>query len=410
MRIAYIAPYKGPTLVQRRPVVTNLSLSNTIKIELITKLLRSKSHEVDIISFGEVVEPELKFYPAFQETNCFHPEIPIYYASALPVRFVTGFWSSSSTLGLFKKRNRRSRYDVVIIFNTKPQHIACAEHAMRKMGLPVILEYEDDSFVDVSGEAAGGWRAKYHQKASARIISNISGGIGVSPYLLAQLPGEIPKLLLRGVVGDDIVEASQRFNSAKKNRVVFSGTHIKSNGVSELIDAWAIAKIDNWELHITGHGQLTLELKRKAEKIPGVIFHGLVSRAELVDLLVSAKICINPYMVSKTPGNVFAFKVIEYLGAGAHVMTTPMGALEKEVESGITYIPDNTPGTMAAAMKDVILTERWKNTAAQAVRAMYGCEAAAESLDIFLQQVVNRPMKACGQPESQVATSEEALL
>ena len=53
MRIAYIAPYKGPSLVARRPVMKNLSLSNTIKIELIASALRDLAHEVEIISIGE---------------------------------------------------------------------------------------------------------------------------------------------------------------------------------------------------------------------------------------------------------------------------------------------------------------------------------------------------------------------
>ena len=35
MRIAYVAPYQGPTLVNRRPIVRNRSMSNRVKIELI---------------------------------------------------------------------------------------------------------------------------------------------------------------------------------------------------------------------------------------------------------------------------------------------------------------------------------------------------------------------------------------
>ena len=45
-------------------------------------------------------------------------------------------------------------------------------------------------------------------------------------------------MLLRGAVGDDLIEASRRSIGAKMNRVLFSGTHIESNGVAELIAAW----------------------------------------------------------------------------------------------------------------------------------------------------------------------------
>ena len=371
-------------------MVKNLSLSNTIKIELIAQLLRSRSHEVDIISLGEVVETGFKFYRAFFEKNPFHPEIPIYYASALPVRYLNGFWSNSSMLRFFKERHRLSPYDIVIVFNLKHPHIACASYATRALGLPVVLEYEDDSFVDVKGQAGRGIVTKLHHKACSRVINGVSGGIGVSPYLLSQLPTYVPKLLLRGVLGDDIVNASERTKSAKKNWVLFSGTHIESNGVGELIEAWDIAQIPDWELHITGHGQLTEKLKQLAAKNSSIRFHGLVTREVLVGLLSSAKICINPHAVSKIPGNVFAFKIIEYLGAGAHVISTPMGTLEKDVEAGITYIPDNNPKTIAAALRQVVLTDGWANTAVKAVRAVYGASAVAESLDKLLQRIVNR--------------------
>src|SRR5262245_23183835 len=102
MRIAYVTPYQGPTLVKRRPIVRNRSVSNKIKIELIATLLRASSHDVEIISQGEVIEPALTFYPGFSEEERFHPEIPIYYGSVLPIRRLNGFWSDGSTLRILK--------------------------------------------------------------------------------------------------------------------------------------------------------------------------------------------------------------------------------------------------------------------------------------------------------------------
>ena len=52
MRIAYVAPYQGPTLLTRRPIVRNRSMSNAVKIELIATLLRERSHDVEVISQG----------------------------------------------------------------------------------------------------------------------------------------------------------------------------------------------------------------------------------------------------------------------------------------------------------------------------------------------------------------------
>jgi glycosyltransferase involved in cell wall biosynthesis len=390
MRIAYVAPYQGPTLLARRPVVRNRSMSNRIKIELIASLLRSGSHDVEIISQGEVVDTSWTFYPAFVEEERFHPDIPIFYGSVLPVRRVNGFWSNAQTLRVLKERHRAQPYDLVIIFNLKGPQLACANYAIQRLHLPVILEYEDDRFVNVKGKTdtdMGGLAMRFEMRTSARLLKEVSGCVAVSPHLMSQLPAGIPTLLLRGVAGDDIVTASRQSRDGKKNIVLFSGTHIESNGVAPLIQAWPQVGMPGWELHITGYGQLTDSLRAMASGMEGVFFHGLVSREQLVSLMSAARVCVNPHQVSQTPGNVFAFKIIEYLAAGAHVVTTPMGALEKPLEAGITYMPANSPETIAATLRTVIREERYQHTASKAAHETYGPTAVSNALNTLLGQV-----------------------
>jgi glycosyltransferase involved in cell wall biosynthesis len=391
MRIAYIVPYQGPTLLRRRPIIRNRSMSNSIKIELIATLLHAASHDVEIISQGEVVESSFSFYPSLSESDRFHPEIPVYYASALPIRRLNGLWSNARTLHIFKARHRYRPYDLVIVFNMKGPQIACANYSIRHLGLPVVLEYEDDHFSSVHGEALNTYIGRRYARAANRLLPALSGCIAVSPYLLSQLPTEIPRLLLRGVVGNDVVEASR--SSEKKNIVLFSGTHIRANGVAELIEAWRDVDLPNWELHITGYGQLTETLRKMAREVPGVVFHGLVDRSALVQLVCAAKICINPFVKSPAPGSVFAFKIIEYLAAGAHVITTPMGLLEKEMEAGISYMPDNSPPTIATTLREVIESRRYELQAANATQEFYGPRAITLSLDRLLRAVLKMDWK-----------------
>lgn len=387
MRIAYIAPYQGPSLLKSRPTILNRSLSGGLKMELIAALLRENGHQVEIISQGEVVENTCRFYPSFTEPEPLRSNTPVHYASALPVPRLNGFWSNSRTLRLFKARHSASPYDLVLIWNLKGPQVVCANHAIRRLGLPVILEYEDDQFVDRDGQPISGWLAKYRLGVCGRLLKTVSGCMAVSPHLLSQLPDDIPKLLLRGVVAEDLIAASRRFSGPKKNVILFSGTHGRSNGVVELIQAWRLTRIPDWELHITGHGALTEELKTAAQGVPGVIFHGLVTRQELVALMSSAAICINPHAVSRTPGHLFAFKLIEYLAAGAHVITTPMGALEKTLEAGMTYMPDNSPETTSATLQQVIRDRSHGRTAMDEAQGLYGPKAVAKSVDALVTQV-----------------------
>jgi glycosyltransferase involved in cell wall biosynthesis len=211
----------------------------------------------------------------------------------------------------------------------------------------------------------------------------------VSPYLLSQLPGSIPKLLLRGVVGEDVLRAEQASRGVKKNWVAFAGTHIESNGVAGLIEAWKRLDIPGWELHVTGQGHLTPSLQAAAVGAPTIVFHGLVDRPELVSILSSARICINPHRVGDVPGAVFAFKIIEYLAAGAHVITTPMGELETGLEQGITYLVDNSPESIVSTLTKVVRQELYHCTAARAAARTYGMQAASESLGRFVVESVS---------------------
>jgi glycosyltransferase involved in cell wall biosynthesis len=362
-------------------MVRNFSSSNRVKIELIAKLLRENAHQVDLISPGEASESDFKFYPGFSESEVFDPKIPVNYASLLTIRRLNGFWSSCATLRLVKRGHRTAPYDAVILFNMKRPQSAVGRYALQKLKLPVILEYEDDAFVNVTGQESNGLVESWHRSSYRRLLRSVSACIGVSPHLLSQVPQAVPRLLLRGVVGDDIVRASGKEDAPRRNWVLFAGTHVASNGILQLVEAWPLASLSGWELHITGKGELTDQVRKAAEGKAGIVFHGMVERSELVRLMTSSRIGINPHLVSQTPGNVFAFKIIEYLGAGNHVITTRMGAVEPEVEKGITYMPDNRPETIAATLRRVVQECAYERTARQAVVEVFGPQAVSQSLD-----------------------------
>lgn len=390
MRVAYIAPYQGPELLKRRPILRNLSLAGNVKIELISELLRRANHDVDVLSQGEVVERRLGFYRAFAEPRSFHRDIPVLYSSALPIRFLNGSWSTLRTLSAFKRRHRAAPYDLVIIYNFKRPQVICADYAIRRLGLPVVVEYEDDALVDLGGRSERGFRSRLYLDSVKRLMSSASACIGVSPHLLSRVPAAIPKLLLRGVVDENILGASKLPTASRKKWVVYSGTHFRGKGLEPLIDAWNISNLPGWELHIAGRGELTAQLEKMAASNKSIVFHGLLDRAENARFLSTAMIGINPHDVSKTPGNVFAFKIIEYLAAGAHCITTPMGVLERDLEAGITYIPDNASETIASTLKRVIDASLYKRLAAQAAQDAYGPTAVSNALNELLTQVQRR--------------------
>ena len=392
MRIAYIAHYQGPTLLKNRPCQHNLSLAARVKIQLVAESLQNSSHEVEIISQG-AVESEgsndkrrFKFYPSFAEER-FSPGIPVYYTSAVSLRYLTGFWESLQAQRFLKARHKINPFDAVIIYNLERAQIGCAKYAMKHLGLPVILQYEDDSLVNVHGRKREGIISKYHRRLCRSILATVSGGMAVSPYLMSQMPAHIPKVLLRGVVSEQIRKLRNEDKAPKKNWVVFSGTHEGTQGLEQMIRAWIMVQPSDWELHIAGQGPLTATLHKIAGGNPSIIFHGLLNREENARLLCAAKIGMNPQDPTITPGNVFPFKVIEYLAAGNHVITTPRGVLEPELEAGVTYIANNSPAEIAACLKAVMQNARYEQTAEEAAMHTYGPAAITQSLNRLVTQV-----------------------
>jgi glycosyltransferase involved in cell wall biosynthesis len=207
---------------------------------------------------------------------------------------------------------------------------------------------------------------------------------------MSKFPPEVPTLLLRGIVSHEILKSSQGSKASRKNWVVFSGTHEGTQGLEQLITAWHMLDLPDWELHVAGQGPLTPTLKTMANGKRNIVFHGLLNREENARMLCVAKIGMNPQDLTKTPGNVFPFKIIEYLAAATHVISTPRGALEPELAAGVTYIADNAPSTIAGCLSRLIETRGYQRTAEEAALEVYGPDAVSKSLNRLLEQVTER--------------------
>jgi len=275
----------------------------------------------------------------------------------------------------------------VLIYNLKPPQVTCAKYAARRLGLPVILEYEDDQFLPLGPGASRFSTGELQLMAARRLLTMVSGCIAGSPALLSQVREGVPKLLLPGVVGG--VMASPNGHDGRRNRVVFSGTHSSFQGLEQLVKAWKIARLPDWQLHIAGHGGVTAMLHELAADDPTIVFHGVLNRQDNAHLLASGKLTVVPYEVNMTQG--FSFKTLECLGAGLHVISTPLTALEglePELKCGITYITDNAPETIATCLRTVIAERRYEVTVQQATVERYGPGAVARSLDTLLKDVL----------------------
>jgi glycosyltransferase involved in cell wall biosynthesis len=361
-------------------------LAARVKIELIVGLLREGGHEVEVISQGAVDKRQFRLHPAFMETEPFDTQVPVYYVSAFPIRIVRGIWEGMCAKRLFLARHRERPFDLVILYNLKRAQIQCARLAMRRLRIPVVLEYEDDGFADFVGRTGQGLKAVLHRRRISRIFRCISGAIAPSPYLLSQCPESLPRMLVRSIIGEEIVRNCAS-SAAKQNWVVFSGTLEGAQGIEQSIRAWRMLRPRGWELHIAGKGPLAAMVIAASQEDASIKYHGLLNRQENADLLCQARIGLNTQDVTSRPGNTFPFKIVEYLAAGNRVVTTPRGPLEEELEEGVTYIPDNAPETIAGSLRQLI-DGTWDNGSADMAAArLYGHSALASKLNELINTV-----------------------
>src|SRR5687767_1708798 len=401
MRIAFIAPYQGTTLCERRPITGNFGLGATAKMRILAELLRRSSHEVEIFSQGEVIDSKVTYYPRLSEWATAAGEIPVRYASAIPLRGVNALWSTTSLRRLFKKHHRRQPYDLVLIYNLKPPQVTCADYAIRH-GLPVVMEYEDDQFLEIWEPNFSRFTSNVWEKQARQLLPRVSGCVAGSADLLAQV-GDVPKLLLPGVIDRAIVTEGERSNG-RRNWVVFSGTHSRYQGLTSLITSWKQTPQPGWELHIAGHGEITSELHALATGDPTIVFHGVLDRDANARLLTQGKISVVAYEVEKTRG--FSFKTLECLGAGLHVITTrltALSALDPELKTGLTYLDGNDPDTISACLTSVIKDRRYEQTSRGEAIARYGPDAVQRSLNAFLLSI-------CHSHAAQLGDARPALI
>ena len=109
----------------------------------------------------------------------------------------------------------------------------------------------------------------------------------------------------------------------KKKIVLYSGMLSKVTGVDLLIKVFKQSKLKNYELWITGKGELEDEVRQASQENNNIKFEGFVSNSEFYEILSKADIVINPRNMNFTQNmNNFPSKILEYLASGRVVVST----------------------------------------------------------------------------------------
>jgi glycosyl transferase family 1 len=172
----------------------------------------------------------------------------------------------------------------------------------------------------------------------------------------------------------------RRWEAGPTWRCAYTSTPFR--GLSVLLDAWERLSPANAELHIWSSMKLYLlddgpyeHLYKRAESMPGVIYHGIAPNHELRAALRDMHFLVYPCTFRETA----CLSVIEAMAAGCRVIVPSFGALPETTGGYARIYPSNPdPVAHAAAFAEVVASEfgsPWAGDVSLALAQQHHCAA-----------------------------------
>jgi glycosyltransferase involved in cell wall biosynthesis len=184
----------------------------------------------------------------------------------------------------------------------------------------------------------------------------LGGALLSNPVLGKRLPDAMPKELVPGFVPDELPPGSGVPD--REVRFFYAGALAHSHGIDLLLESLEHLPKQGWHLIIAGQGRLTNQVVHLAQdpRWLGRVEHRPAMPPEVFEkLLGSNHVGLNCQRASELISSVtFPSKVFTYLSAGLLVLSSKAGCVEQICGNACFYYEEETPQSLAAAMKEVI--------------------------------------------------------
>ena len=255
--------------------------------------------------------------------------VEVRYPATFPVRPLGGLLNSARAPRLADRVLEDFVPDQIISYNTSVFESLASLRIRRRTGAPIILQVED---LPLSRRREyGNLKPWLDQQCWSPMIRAASAFTAVNESILATLPAAKPKRLLPGIIADALTHASERRSppfSVSPRTLGYFGALSCEKGVDVLFDVASSLRGD-WCLRVAGSGPLGGEFARLARERPKrVKFLGNLGDQPLYDALCSCDATVVPReRITGDGAGVFPFKVLEYLVAGTHIISTPLPSI-----------------------------------------------------------------------------------
>jgi glycosyltransferase involved in cell wall biosynthesis len=406
MKLLYVVCWPGPEVMRARGIALPNQAGFSKKRAICAGLL-GRGHEVVVSSEATVNHRTMRWYPAMDELLDVAPgqRVPVHYPATWDASVFGILAGSIMTLVDLPGLEGDRPFDGVIVYNTHLSSALAALYGRFVMRVPVILEYEDAAVVVRDG-ASQWWRRAFWVLEKA-VGAAASGVIGASPELATAL-GTPDSLVLPGAVNDDLAAAGlarRRFAEVGQPlRCIYAG-HLDLDKGPDLLLAAAELIDHPLEIHVCGFGPAEREIREAcARSRHRAVFHGVVSREELVLLLTTADIGVSPHRTAQHRGTVWPFKIVEYLAGCGVVVCSRTGRILPELEARLRTYETDRPEALADALRAAIDDwERHRRAAPENIRwaiGRWGTEAVGRAVEDMLSAAARHRSTAHGKQKA----------
>ena len=159
------------------------------------------------------------------------------------------------------------------------------------------------------------------------------------------------------------IEMEKKANSIelKGNSMVcmYAGSLRKIYGISNLVQGFLAANINNTELHIYGSGDYESELTKISNEYNTVVYHGTAPNTEIVEREIAATLLINPRPTNEEFTKYsFPSKNMEYMASGTPVLTTNLPGMPMEYKDYVYIADDESAKGFQSSLTEILQKSR----------------------------------------------------
>jgi glycosyltransferase involved in cell wall biosynthesis len=329
------------------------SLGAARKIESVISVLHKIDNNIILINSAH----NKCVYSGFKQRNIIINDIKIKEIT-LPTkknRKIGKFLNIIHIFNLLKMLSDFKNPKLIWIYNGYLFESLFAVISKRVFNCPFILEFEDWHFSRtryISIKTALDFLASYCA------LKNFSLCFAVNNFLLSKVKNKIPTVhLLPGIVSSNLLASKKKIPFIDVDITVgyFGGLDFEKG--FDVVLALIKMQLPGFKFVVCGAGDSHMEIlcKNLASLYPQTfIFYGRVGNYELYELIGRCDVVLNPHKsIEKMKDGVFPFKVIEAIGSGRLVISTPLPILVgyEEIMRGVYYVEEASADSFSRALK-----------------------------------------------------------